>query len=45
VLDIATASVEAYDFPSFCLTEPGDPDWLTLLPLAANARIELHLTG
>lgn len=45
VLDIAHACVETYDFPSFCLTEPGDPNWLTLLPLAGNARIELHLTG
>jgi hypothetical protein len=42
-LDIATAAVDVYDFPSFCLTEPGNPDWLTLLPLAGNAHIELHL--
>ncbi|KPF96392.1 hypothetical protein NML43_00080 [Rhodopseudomonas palustris] len=42
-LTIATAAVDAYDFPSFCLTEPIQPDWLTLLPLAANAHVELHL--
>lgn len=42
-LDIATASADAYDFPSFCLSEPGNPDWLSLLPLAGNARVELHL--
>lgn len=44
-LDIATAPVAAYDFPSVCLTEPFGPNWLTLLPLAANARIELRLAG
>ncbi|KIZ38915.1 MULTISPECIES: hypothetical protein [Rhodopseudomonas] len=39
-LDIAMACVETYDFPSFCLTEPDDPDWLALLPLALNAQLE-----
>jgi len=33
-LDIATGCVETYAFPSFCLTEPDDPDWLARLPLA-----------
>jgi hypothetical protein len=39
-LDIAMACVEAFEFPNFVLAEPGDPAWLSLLPLAFTASRE-----
>jgi hypothetical protein len=39
-LDIATACVELYDFPSLRLAGSGDPKWLSLLPLAFSASLE-----